>query len=164
MSPLSPGSISQTPIRQWRRGERERTLYIHNIGHWARGDLEFFHLSSKNMLVSIILKSKKYPVFIISILTLFFDVEDDEKTKCGLTFGGSCQIRNRSDQSFVLDLVTWAEDGNWLRVYDSWPSTTFLWGPASRVDKGTVFFTWVWENMKGPALEAHVAAVSAHCT
>ncbi len=61
----------------------------------------FVHFPLKNMLLTIILKSKNIHLSLYESKHFFFNVEGDEKTKCGLTFGRSCQIHNQLDQSFV---------------------------------------------------------------
>ncbi len=61
----------------------------------TRYDLEFFPFLREKQDALNQLEIEKNPLFIISILALFFTVIRRRKTKCGITFGGSCQIRNQ---------------------------------------------------------------------
>ncbi len=54
------------------------------------------HYLASNALCRFLYSSER-----IGDLGTFFNVEDNEKTKSGLTYGWSCQIHNQSDQSFV---------------------------------------------------------------
>ncbi len=80
---------------------KEKECRIDILSAIGSKGLEIFHVIIKKNVGLNRLKIEKYSLFNISIWALFFVVEDSEKTKCGITFGGSCQIRNQLDQSFV---------------------------------------------------------------
>ncbi len=111
------------------------------LTNWGARDLEFFLFPCEKHVVLKWFKIKKYPLFIIPILTVFFMIIRRRKPKSGVTFGGSCQIRtqlyqplHQSDKRSPVAMHGWSRA--YLRDLDKQGN---LAGPA-KGESGLSFF------------------------